>query len=387
MVKMIYDSAITGHHTEYIRHLINYIVDSESDRKYYFVVPEELQVKFPDIISASKGCNAIIWEFIPESIIKKLYSLSPLNRSFAELDLVKQYAKKNAVNEVYLLYFNIFQIALIFKRTSFKIKGILFLQFYRMSKDGIVNKLKYFRKYLTTKLYCLNSRLETVFVLNDQKTVGYLNNTFKTNIFKMLPDPIPLLNPLEGFDIYEEYNIDKNRKVFLHIGSLGDRKGTFQIVDSAKYISFEKQAEIFILLVGKAENSSAAEIISNKIKDNVENSKVQIVWDNQFVSNEKMKSLFDQSYSILMPYKNTEGSSGILGHAAAANKKVISTGKGLLKEIIEEYQLGVLLENVTPNEIALTMEKVFLCHDENIKLNKFVLEHSPNKFSELIISN
>lgn len=388
MKTLFFDIQITGHHTEYISHLVDYLnVQNDLQNEYVFVVHPDFNSKFPIIFKKANKIANIHWVAIKKEEYDRCMDGSVIRKYFYTYYLMNRYSKLFKVDHVCLLYFNIFQLATIFYRSPYTLSGILFLQFYRMNKDSFKDKLKYYRKYAITKLYTLNPKIKKIFVLNDLKTVSYLNNTFKTNIFKMLPDPIPALNPLEGFDIYEQYDSKKNRKIFLHIGSLGNRKGTFEVIDSAKHISLEKQAEIFILLVGKAENSSTAEIISNKIKENLNNSKVKIVWDNQFVSNEKMKSLFDQSFSVVMPYKNTEGSSGILGHSAAANKKVISTGKGLLKEIIEEHQLGVLLENVTPNEIALAMEKLLLGHDETIKLNKFVLEHSPNKFSELIISN
>nr|WP_255557685.1 glycosyltransferase [Flavobacterium taihuense] len=201
----------------------------------------------------------------------------------------------------------------------------------------------------------------------------------------MLPDPIAKLTPLDNFDIYEHYNSEKDRKVFLHIGSLGDRKGTFEVIDSATCISEENQSKVFILVVGKAENDEIEQTIIDKVKYNTLNSNVQIVWDNQFVSNEMMKSLFDQSHAILLPYKNTEASSGILGHAAAANKKVIATGKGLIREIIEENKLGILLEEVSSSEIASKIDEVLSFQVLFTSENSFVEEHSPSKFAELVL--
>ena len=113
---------------------------------------------------------------------------------------------------------------------------------------------------------------------------------------------------------------------------------------------------------------------------------VDIFWDDQFVGNALMKSLFNQCFAVLMPYKNAEASSGILGHAVAANKKVIITGKGLLKELIKENELGVLLNNVTPSEVAQKMVELLLLKNQgDRKKNVFLKERTPTIFAERLL--
>lgn len=384
--KLFFDIYATGHHSEYISHLIDYLDGNEDDNLYYFVVHPQFSDLFPKIAQKAKEIKNIIWIQVTPIEYKKCTQVNLLKKSFLEFKLVCQYAKLYKVNHVFLMYFNVFQFALSFLRPSFTVSGILFLQFYRMDKSGILNKVKYFRKYITTKLYSINPCLKTVFVLNDSKTVDYLNSEFKTDVFKMLPDPIPSLTPLEDFDIYNFYNISRSRKIFLHIGSLSERKGTNEIVDAINCISDLKQEIITILLVGKVND----EVTASKIRNALENkmSKVQLIWSNDFVTNEMMKSLFDQCDVVLIPYKNAEASSGILGHAAAAKKSVIASGTGLLKEIIEENKLGVLLNEVTPVEIANKIEGILENNDVFYDKNDtFVQIHSVNKFAELVLNS
>lgn len=383
MVKIIYDSAITGHHTEYINHLVNYVVDSKSEDKYYFIVSAELKVKFPEIINKSKEYSSIIWEFIPEARVKKIHGLSLAQRSFAELALVEEYAKKLAVKDVCLLYFNIFQIALIFKRTSFNIKGILFLQFFRMAKDNWRSKLKYYRKYVTTKLCSYNSKITTVFILNDQTTVDYLNSEFKTTKFRMLPDPIPVYNEEEGFDLYNYYNIPKNKKILLHPGAIDPRKGTYEIIEAVDFLQSKETNEYAILIVGKAKTEIET-VIQEKFKT-LKNKKFIIVFDNTFVTSERLKSLFVQSYAVLMPYKNPEASSGILGHAAIANKCVLAPDSGLIGDIIKTHKLGVLINMPIAIDIAKGIERLCNCTTDNILATEFVSDHSVEVFSRSLL--
>lgn len=383
--KLFFDIYATGHHSEYISHLIDYLEGNEDNNTYYFVVHPQFSDLFPKIAQKAKGVKNIVWIQVTPIEYQKSTQGNLLKKSFLEFKLVSHYAKLYKVDHVFLMYFNIFQFALSFLRPPFTVSGILFLQFYRMDKKGIFNKLKYFRKYATTKMYCLNPRLKTVFVLNDNKTTDYLNNEFKTEVFRMLPDPIPILIPLEDFNIYDFYNISRDRKIFLHIGSLSERKGTNEIIDAINCISEAKQELVTILLIGKAND----EVTASKIKKALENkmSKVQLIWSNDFVTNEMMKSLFDQCDVVLIPYKNAEASSGILGHAAAAKKRVIATGKGLLKEIIEENKLGILLNDVNPIEIANKVEETLDNDVFSNDNNPFIKNHSVNKFAELVLKN
>ncbi|MFB9110941.1 glycosyltransferase [Flavobacterium gyeonganense] len=384
MVKLIYDSAITGHHSEYISHLVKHLSKFHSEDVYYFVVSEELKIAFPEIISESEGCSSVVWEFIPQSVIKKIHDLSLLKRSFAELELVEQYASKFSVNEVFLLYFNIFQLALIFKRPSPKLKGILFLQFLRMEKATLKDKLKYYRKYLITKFYSRNPKITSVFILNDQKTVDYLNNEFRTDIFKMLPDPIPVYDEDNDFQIYDYYNIPKNKKVLLHPGSIDPRKGTYEIIDSVDFLNDKETEEYAILIVGRAKLD-----IENVIREKLsalQNINFTIVFDNTFVSNERLKSLFLQSYAVLMPYKNAEASSGIMGHASIVNKCVLAPDSGLIGELIKKYKLGVLINKPISIEIARGIERLGEYSNDEALSVEFASQHTVEVFSTSLLN-
>lgn len=384
MKKLFFDIQITGHHTEYISHLIFYLKDNEDTNEYFFIVHPNFSSKFPIISSKAKSVKNITWVEIEDKELKGLQNSEIIKKSFLEYRLMDRYAKKFKVDHVCLLYFNTFQLAFCFFKPRYTISGILFLQFYRMSRNSWKQKLKYFRKYMTTKLYTLNPKLKKIWILNDDKTTVYLNNEFNTNIFEMLPDPIPDLKPLNDFDIYSYYNIDRKSKIFLHIGALGDRKGTFEVIESALFLPKAKQKEVTILLVGCVFNKETEALMLKKITVSAKNSKVNIVWDNQFVSNEQMKSIFDQCYAVLMPYKNAEASSGILGHAVAANKKVIATGSGLLKDLIKENNLGVLITKVTAKTIAQAL--IMNSFKTDVTKRKFITVRNPRFFASKLIS-
>ncbi|ASU35137.1 glycosyltransferase [Mucilaginibacter xinganensis] len=387
MKKLFYNLRLTGHHSEYVGHLIDYLGLNKDDNRYIFVLHPEFSNKFPQIADKAKQIENVTWITVTADEYRSIEGGGMLKKTFSEYQLMNRYAVDNKVDAVCLLYFNTFQLACVFYRPSYSISGILFLQFFRMEQSGLRERIKYYRKYLTTLGYSINPKIKSVFILNDAKAGKYLNNTFKTAIFKMLPDPIPELLPMGNFDIYAHYNIERGRKIFLHIGGLCDRKGTFEIIDAAQFITGENQAKVAILLVGKPASDNTGEIIATKIKDAENNTKVQVIWDNKFISNPMMKSIFDQSAVVLIPYKNTEASSGILGHAIAANKNVIATGKGLIKELIEENNFGVLIKEVTPGEIASKIESFLPLQSDTHFSSAFLKAHTPQEFAELVILN
>lgn len=383
---LFFDIEITGHHSEYIGHLISYFKHHQGDDFNVFIVHPYFREKFPHLAEEAKDAPNVLLVEISEDEYQKSTEGNLVKMSFSRLRLVKKYANEYKSNHVFLLHFNVFQFSLMFHRPSFNIRGILFLQFYRMSKQNWKERLKYVRKYLITKVYTGNKRIERVFILNDPGSVDYLNSTFRQGLFQVLNDPVPDLKPIAEFNIYSHYGIEQERKILLHPGALSDRKGTLEFIQSALFVNPALQRELAFLVAGSPGGTAMSERIEKQINDMNERTGVQVIYDPGFLTNEKMKSILDQCYAIVIPYKNSEASSGILGHAAASNKPVISTGKGLLKELIEAYNLGVLIDEVDPTLIAQKIEELLRHGDWRSESIKFVAERTPENFVATIIT-
>ena len=387
---VIFDILSTGHHSEYINHLCDYILNNNKRNKYFFIVNPSFKSLFPSIFEKTKGFNNIKWIEISTEEFRKTQTGNIIQKSFSHFSVLNKYAREINPSNVILLYINLLMLPLIFSRSRYNIHGILFHQFIRTKNDGFKQKIKSFFKFIFYKICLLNDKISNIYILNDTFSVKELNRIFKSKKFKVLPDPIPKLKSIKGFNIYNYYNLDCKRKIFLHFGSLGERKGTFEILDSVQYLPKKNQKEITLLFVGKITSSSEKEIFNTKIEKARNSSAVNILYDDNFISNELMKSLFDQCFGVLITYKNPEGSSGVLGHAAASNKKVIITGKGLLKDIVERYDLGYLVDDVRPKLIADSITFMLMNYDIrdiNLKAKKFVDDNSPKAFSRKIINN
>lgn len=381
MNKIFFDTAITGHHTEYMSHLVEYLKEHPTSEVNIFVVPETLKSKFPELVDSIKDSKNIRWEFIPLEVTEEIYRMSFTKRAFAEYNYAAKIAEKFSAHHVMFLYFNMVQFALIFKRPSFSVSGILFLQFYRMTRNSIKDHIKYWRKYLVTKLFSRNKAIKNVFILNDDKTVDFLNKEFRTGIFKVLPDPIPDLIPDPNFNTFENYNIPRDKKILLHTGALDGRKGTLEILEAVKYLKPEDREAYALVIAGRASNDFDKEI-KDKIAE-IGNCDFIVRYENAFLPNGKLAALFRDCSVVMMPYKNPEASSGILGHACKFNKPVIGPSSGLLGEIIKNNELGITLDKCSGQEIYKAINSNTKL--QHFKALEFLKIHTDVLFSKVIL--
>lgn len=148
-----------------------------------------------------------------------------------------------------------------------------------------------------------------------------------------------------------------------------------------------EQMKVSLLIVGRTSDMILEEEISDKVGKINDTTKCQVVWENKFVNESQMSAFFKQSDVVMIPYKNPEASSGILGHAMKYQKKVIGSSKGLIGGIIKLNELGIGLETISPIHIANAMINIQQYKNDTIKCENFVKEHTPNKFAKILLSN
>ena len=74
-----------------------------------------------------------------------------------------------------------------------------------------------------------------------------------------------------------------------------------------------------------------------------------------------------------------------MGHAIASKKIVIASGNGLIKDIVEENNLGLLVNPITAMEIGNKISEVLgIYKTYNIKSLSYISSHSPEKFVEIL---
>lgn len=386
MTKLFFDIHITGHHSEYIDHLLSHIIDDKRNH-YVFVVHQDFASKFPVISAKAQSKSNVALVQVNANETLNLNVKNRFKRSLNNFKVVDRYAKKFNADEVFLLHINVFQIALGLKKIDYKISGILFMQFTNMKVNNLRSSYFYIRRYFPFILMLKQKKINQIFLLNDQDSANFLNNRYFTKIFKQLPDPIPNIPSLKDFSISEFSGFEKNRKFFLHFGGISDRKGSMEILEAIFKLPAEIQAKLGLIFAGKSSDTNFTDTIEFLIKKINNQTKARVLWVNSFVENTLMSSLFKASDVILMPYKNPEASSGIMGHAINFKKPIISTNAGLIGKIINQNRFGFLVDSVTPEEIAKAIEKSYENHDDilNDNYDGYLKNHSVELFSKKIL--
>jgi len=381
---VFFDPVISGHHTEYIEHISRYFY-FEKENNFFFIVHPEFVKRCKHIVDKlcqNKNVSILLVSMLEFKKIDK----TSVFLSFNYFHLLNKYSISLNADIVYILYFDIFQLALCFKRPKYFINGILFSSPTRLVSENWRSKLKVGLKRFVLRNVIKKKCIYNVFVLNDKESTSKLNNILNTDKFRYIPDPVPVIEPEKDFDIYNKYNIEKERLIFLHFGSLGGgRKGTDEILDSIRLIPRSIRNRICILIL----SSSMGEYetyIQNKVRQIVsEFADIQLIFQIGFIKNSIMKSIFMQSYCFLLPYKNTDLSSGLLGHAMALNKIIISPNRGIIGSMLKDYLKKNIIFDVSPLEIAKGIELCFK-HEFTDDVS-FVNSNTPHEFVSVICSS
>src|ERR1700732_5218137 len=110
---MFFDPALSGHHPEYIRHMINYVFNLKDSNNYYFVVNPAFSEKFRDLRTKLINNNRIqIIEISKHRFDKIFVSDSLIRRSVNEFKVMNKYASELKIDECVLLFINSLQFAL-----------------------------------------------------------------------------------------------------------------------------------------------------------------------------------------------------------------------------------------------------------------------------------
>src|SRR5690554_2219109 len=127
---LFYDSEYTGHHTEYIFHLINYANRFFIKDKLFFVVHPFVYDKYKKNFDESLQ-SVYVEPFSSQFESENLIGFNGLKRAVSEIKVVNYYTDKFQVDFVFLLKINPFLIGLAFPVGALRLRrknisGILF---------------------------------------------------------------------------------------------------------------------------------------------------------------------------------------------------------------------------------------------------------------------
>lgn len=368
---LIFNSTKGGHFTEWIQHLLNESY-KDNKNKYYYVIPNDRK----QLIINNEKYNVNI-EYLTEDEINYCNNHNLIFNAYKKTILLKKYAKKYNVNKIFLIsLMHYLPFCCIMLSTKIEITGIIYrIYLYEWNNINILKKIIEISKYIVIKY----SNIKRAFILNGNFIAQYINDLYKTNVFKSIVDPF---NKIE----YNPQNLrnkytDNKSKIFIHIGALTERKGTITILDAIALLPEHDKDKFTFIFAGKV-HEEIKKIFYEKVK--LANKHASIIIFDHFCDDMFFNDLCYTCDGILIPYKNTTQSSGIIGWAAHYKKRVIGPSEGLLGKLIKTYKLGYRITNITPKKLKDSFYYDFSQNNTNytnINQTCFFLETIFNEFN------
>lgn len=375
---LIFTAEIKGHFLEYIHHI--YDLCRRKDGYFIFYLPEEFNLiknRFEWQVAEN-----ISFVFISNEQYKYYTSLNILKRSKYLCGLLKDQTYKNNISKIICCaLIQIIPFAPFILPSKIKVSGIIYMIYlYRWKDLSVFGKFQNIAKYFIMSFCRI---FDKVFILNDENSAIKLNKLYHTSKFCYLPDPYV---PLEGGNnintIRKDYNIENDKKIIIHFGALNENKGTLDLMNSLKQLPVELINNIHFILAGKIDEEikSYFYIIYNDIKN-----RINITLVDSFCTYEFLKELCIASDAIVIPYKRTSQSSGVIGYASQFGKPVIAPSSGLLGQLVNEYRLGIVVPDLTPEALINAYRKIIKGQCENPSY-EYCRAHTVRMFQDIICS-
>jgi glycosyltransferase involved in cell wall biosynthesis len=370
MKHMIFEPIISGHVLEWLNHIYNYVAVQEEE--YVFVLPLSFKHEKKRLAWAKASNISVVYLSDEESKICSNKNL--LKSAFATSRLISQYAKKLSVDKVFLIFLMKTMPFLTFLLpTNVSVSGVLYrIYLYDEKKRGARLLLEKIRYWIIAK----SKKVESVFVLNDTSGACRLNECYKTSKFVYLPDPLPnMKGPFRN--VRQELKIPSDNKVFLQFGTIDSRKNSLTILNACLRMSDDEQKNKTVIFSGRIDAKIRSEFFSLVEKLN---GKMQIIVEEGFLSYERLNDFCYSSDYLLVLYENVCQSSGTIGYGAFFGKPVLGPSKGLLGDLIKKYSLGIVLDDINPENV-----KTAMCTSCSPKKNDYCKSHTIESFCKVLL--
>lgn len=350
MKTIVFTIRETGHNLEYLHHIYE-VCANKPDNDYVFLIPNKAQESM-GLFSWEKASN-ISFDYIPDDFQNKCIHANIIIAAwYMSLYLRKKVLEHHAqhlfvISLISLLPFGGFIIPA-------QISGIIYsIYLYKWKKSTLLRKSCDVLKFL---LLSRTPSFNNVFILNDKYSARYLNRIYRTNKFKFIPDPYIPINNENVWDWRERYNIPKDCFLFAHFGSISKRKGTLDVLKSISMLPDSLRSKFYFVIAGRVFPDFVDEFNSNtkELDSNV-------IIIKEFCSFDFIANLCRCCNAILLPYLESEQSSGLLGYASQFHVPVIGPSSGLIGKLIKRYNLGILCQEGNPEDLI----RCYCCIMEN----------------------
>ena len=373
MLTLIFDSSVTGHHLEYLHH---YYMEAmgHTDEEYVIMVPRDFfkvqrEYEWPN-------CPNISFVYIPEEDEKLLKESNFYKLGWNTSKILQRAVRRIKPDRVLLtmlMQFIPFIIFLLPKNV--RVRGIMYKIY--LYEEHHMGKLRLAAERLRFWLAARSSKIEKIYVLNDEESAKAFNQLYKTDKFHRLSDPVPDVDFSKVKSVRENLRISSDERMFLHFGGLDNRKGTLDILKSiisSKEGELNNACFVFAGRINQATRETFYELLS------IAKTKTKILVFDKFCSYDFLCNLCYSCDVILMPYHLTSLSSGVLGYAAVFNKPVIGLDNGLIGKLIQKYELGITTQFPLKPDIYNTH-----IYNNEKGCSQYIITNSMKKFREGIM--
>lgn len=360
-----------GHYLEYINHIYQYAINSNKGDGIVYIFC--LSFEFAKYIKEIPGREDIIVYILCDEDIKKLdfTNNSAYIKDYKANKLLKKLILRYSVTDVFHIHLaDIMRFLPIFTVRGVKYAGIFYsIYFYKMKELSGLRKLQ---EYVIQKFLSINDGISSIFICNDSSAACAFNRSFHTQKYSKIPDPFVPIKREESCVEFRKLNgISNDSIVLAHFGSMTVRKGTLEILKAILKMSDSVAKNTAFVFAGKVDEKIQDEFykLVGKCK-----SKTNIIVRDEFCPFNYLADLCMNSQYILMPYLNTENSSGMFGYASQFGVPVVANNRGLTRKIVKYYHLGVLLDDVSNIGLrdfldSLSKEKVYRVSGKYAKAN------------------
>lgn len=385
---LIFEYRYEGHYTEYLRHLLNYALETMPGDKVHCILSEKFKKHFNNGTLPTSN-NFIISYLSPSDLSSSQATSGTLQPDMKLARHIAQYIRHNSIDKtIFITSSNLLLKVAIQTGTATYLSAIQYIiprhmENLRKCGDSIWHrcKLRAHRciDFLKMQLFALTPQVKALYLLNDEDSVEHYNRLFHTVKFRFLPDPIDCLTSAPADD-----NNKHNKITLLHAGKFHKGKGTFDIIEALMSIAPDQRERFRFILCGRSEiesdNTRAASMMT-KLGELMD-----VEFYNDFVEEEFLHNLYRRADYILVPYHAYWASSGNLGHAASYHKPVIGPERGLLGTLIRKFHLGYTVKELSATGIADTLTSLLSGPQEDYGFDKYTSRCSPTDFARILFT-
>lgn len=396
---VVFDPEVAGHHLEYLRHVARYGAN-QSDLSLHFAVHPDVETVDPELCKCVREAGSqLTLHPLPCHQYEQIEEASALQRAWRGWEALEAVASTVDAEHCILMEMNAYQPVLgtpRARRAPFSVSGILFFPFVRIEPDQKTLGSEFrahferARKDLQLRWVLSNPGVETLFVLNDEWAASALNERFGRDRFVSLPDPVPSLAE-EGDEGGLDW--DPDRCHFLLFGSLRREKGVIQFLDAVHRLSSEEAGRSSIHLLGKTRSDLREELPVRIEQVQEERPNLSVHFEDRFLTEPELDGALRSTDFVVAPYLRTEGSSGVLGHAAHYERPVVGPNTGLIGSLIDEYDLGLTVDTVSTAALTDGLRRCLEMKGRPdhtvgsvVGMRRYVSERTPETFAKKLLA-